>query len=148
MKTPEIKTTEMKTIGVYIGLPINHPESLIDLHMPIPDPVGRDLLVKIEAIAVNPADIRVRGRITKNSSATVLGWGASGVVEKAGPLVSEFTPGDEVFYAGDLSRPGCNSEYHLVDARIVGKKPQSSQFFVSYLMPLLSINSLCRDTIC
>ena len=100
--------------------------SLKDIELPTPSPSGRDLLVKVEAVSVNPVDTKQR----KTASATprVLGWDAAGTVAAAGDAVTLFKPGDAVYYAGDVTRPGCNSELHLVDERIVGRKPRTLDF--------------------
>ncbi|HZF85612.1 MAG TPA: alcohol dehydrogenase catalytic domain-containing protein, partial [Burkholderiaceae bacterium] len=106
------------------GLPIDDPAALVDIDLPMPLPGPRDLLVQVQAVSVNPVDTKVR----MNSPVTaprVLGWDAVGTVHAVGADVTLFKPGDEVFYAGAIDRPGSNSEYHLVDERIVGHKPRS-----------------------
>ena len=107
----------------------------------LPDPVaaGRDLLVKVEAVSVNPVDYKQR----KLGSPTpkVLGWDAAGIVQAVGPQVSLFKPGDAVYYAGDVTRPGCNSQLHLVDERIVGRKPKSLDFAQAAAIPLTAITA-------
>ncbi len=110
-----------------------------DIELPKPSPIGRDLLVKVEAVSVNPVDYKQR----KASSATprVLGWDAAGMVEAAGPEASLFKPGDAVYYAGDITRPGCNSEFHLVDERIVGRKPAKLDFAQAAAIPLTAITA-------
>jgi zinc-binding alcohol dehydrogenase family protein len=109
-----------------------------DLELPKPAPAGRDLLVKVEAISVNPVDYKQRKQAT---TSRILGWDASGTVEAAGPQVQLFKPGDTVYYAGDVTRPGCNSEFHLVDERIVGRKPKTLDFAQAAAMPLTSITA-------
>jgi len=113
--------------------------SLNDIELPKPAPAGRDLLVKVEAISVNPVDTKQR----KAGSPTprVLGWDAAGTVAAAGPQVTLFKPGDAVYYAGDVTRPGCDSEYHLVDERIVGRKPKSLDFAQAAAIPLTAITA-------
>ena len=114
----------MKAIALTHYLPISNPESLMDVEIDKPTPAGRDLLVKVEAIGVNPVDTKVRAPKDKvEETPRVLGWDASGVVEAVGPDVTLFKVGDPVFYAGSIARPGTNSEFHLVDERIVGVKP-------------------------
>jgi len=110
-----------------------------EIELPKPSPAGRDLLVKVEAISVNPVDTKQRK--TKTSGSHVLGWDAAGTVEAIGKDVSLFKPGDAVYYAGDVTRPGCDSEYHLVDERIVGRKPKSLDFAQAAAMPLTSITA-------
>jgi NADPH:quinone reductase len=92
-----------------------------EIEQPKPAPGGHDLLVKVEAISVNPVDTKQRK--VDSPAPRVLGWDAAGTVEAVGPEVTLFKPGDEVYYAGDVTRPGANSELHLVDERIVGRKP-------------------------
>src|SRR2546423_954926 len=110
-----------------------------DIELPKPAPTGRDLLVRVEAISVNPVDYKQR----KIDSPTprVLGWDAAGVVEAAGPQATLFKPGDAVYYAGDVTRPGANSEFHLVDERIVGRKPSRLEFPQAAAIPLTPITA-------
>ncbi|EPE96325.1 zinc-binding alcohol dehydrogenase family protein [Rhizobium grahamii CCGE 502] len=113
----------MKAIGVRSPLPIDDPASLTDVDLPRPEPTGRDLVVRIEAVSVNPVDTEMRMQPSaERGTFKVLGWDAAGTVEAVGPEVSLFAPGDRVFYAGALGRAGTNAEFHLVDERIVGKK--------------------------
>lgn len=109
-----------------------------DLDLPKPSPSGRDLLVKVEAVSVNPVDYKQRKAA---STSKILGWDAAGTVESAGKDVTLFRPGDAVYYAGDVTRPGCDSEYHLVDERIVGRKPKKLDFAQAAAMPLTSITA-------
>jgi NADPH2:quinone reductase len=114
-------------------------DSLNDIELPRPAPSGHDLLVKVEAVSVNPVDTKQR----KAGSPTprVLGWDASGTVEAVGPDVTLFKPGDAVYYAGDVTRPGCDSEFHLVDERIVGRKPKKLDFAQAAAIPLTAITA-------
>ena len=99
---------------------------LVNIEQPTPTPVGRDLLIEIKAVSVNPVDVKVRQNAKIESGHwKVLGWDAAGIVTAIGPDVTLFQPGDEVFYAGAIDRPGTNAEYHLVDERIVGMKPKT-----------------------
>ena len=132
----------MKAVGYIKSLPPDHPESLIDLNLPTPIPSGRDLLVRIEAISVNPVDTKIRrSGDTANGAPRILGWDAAGVVVAIGPDASLFKIGDEVYYAGDLTRPGTNAEFHLVDERIVGHKPRSLTFPQAAALPLTAITA-------
>jgi len=108
-----------------------------------PVPTGRDLLVRVKAIiSVNPVDVKVRAPKNRTETAPrVLGWDVAGVVEQIGPDCSLFKPGDEVYYAGSLMRPGGNSEFHLVDERIVGTKPATLDFAQAAALPLTSITA-------
>jgi len=110
-----------------------------DVELPKPAPSGRDLLVKVEAVSVNPVDTKQRK--TKTSGSHVLGWDVAGTVESIGKDVTLFKPGDAVYYAGDVTRPGANSEFHLVDERIVGRKPKKLDFAQAAAMPLTSITA-------
>ena len=132
----------MKAVALHRYLPIDHPESLLDVSLPRPVPQGRDLLVAVKAIAVNPVDVKVRAPKDKvEATPRVLGWDAAGVVEAVGPEVTGFQPGDRVFYAGDITRAGSNSEYQLVDARIVGHAPTSIGLEQAAALPLTAITA-------
>ncbi|HEX4326325.1 MAG TPA: zinc-binding alcohol dehydrogenase family protein [Burkholderiales bacterium] len=136
----------MKAVALTRYLPINDPLSLIDVDLPAPTPGPRDLLVKVEAIAVNPVDTKVRAPKKANrdkveASPRVLGWDAAGTVEQAGAEVTLFKPGDRVYYAGDITRPGSNSAFQLVDERIVGHAPKSLSFAEAAALPLTSITA-------
>ncbi len=115
---------------------------LTDIELPKPVPFGRDILVEVRAISVNPVDIKVRKSVQPPQGEwKVLGWDATGVVVGTGPEVKRFRPGDEVFYAGDITRPGANSEFHLVDERIVGHKPKSLGWAEAAALPLTTITA-------
>ena len=132
----------MKAVGYYRSLPIDSVQSLVDLDLPVPSPGLRDLLVRVEAVSVNPVDVKIRGRAAPpEGESKVLGWDAAGVVESVGAEVTLFKPGDAVFYAGTLDRPGTNSEFHLVDERIVGRKPASLSFAEAAALPLTAITA-------
>jgi NADPH:quinone reductase len=109
-----------------------------EIEQPKPAPGGRDLLVKVEAISVNPVDYKQRKAATASK---ILGWDAAGTVAATGPEAKLFKAGDEVYYAGDVTRPGANSEFHLVDERIVGRKPKKLDFAQAAAMPLTSITA-------
>jgi NADPH2:quinone reductase len=132
----------MRAIGYRNPGPIDAPEALVDIELPRPVPEPRDLLVEVRAVSVNPVDTKVRRRAAADPGQwKVLGWDAAGVVVDAGASVSRFKPGDEVFYAGSLSRQGTNAEYHLVDERIVGHKPASIGFAEAAALPLTAITA-------
>ncbi|MFJ4113421.1 zinc-binding alcohol dehydrogenase family protein [Pseudomonas sp. NPDC089758] len=122
------------------GLPIQDPQSLYEADLPKPTPGARDLLVEVKAIAVNPVDTKVRASRSADQP-QVLGWDAVGIVREVGNAVTLFQPGDEVFYAGAIDRPGSYSEYHLVDERIVGRKPRSLDDASAAALPLTSITA-------
>ena len=111
-----------------------------DVELPDPVPAGHDLLVKVEAVSVNPVDTKQR-KASPADPRRILGWDAAGVVQAVGPKVSLFKPGDAVYYAGDVTRPGCNSALHLVDERIVGRKPKSLDFAQAAAIPLTAITA-------
>jgi NADPH:quinone reductase len=134
----------MKAVGLTRYLPITDPESLRDMEFSKPEPEGRDLLIRIEAVSVNPIDTKIRGSKSSDHhelSPRVLGWDAAGVVEAIGSQAGFFHPGDEVYYAGSLTRPGTNSEYHLVDERLVAKKPASFDMAQAAAFPLTAITA-------
>ncbi len=115
---------------------------LQDIDLPIPEPGPHDLLVEIKAVAINPVDNKIRQRIVPEAGEwQVLGWDAAGIVCQVGERVSLFKPGDEVFYAGAIDRPGCFSEYHRVDERIVGRKPTTLRFEEAAALPLTAITA-------
>ncbi|NMZ80067.1 zinc-binding alcohol dehydrogenase family protein [Pseudomonas mandelii] len=122
------------------ALPIDDPDALIDISLPVPTPGPRDLLVEVRAVSVNPVDTKVRaGTFTKEPK--ILGWDATGIVREVGSEVTLFQPGDEVFYAGSIARTGSYSEFHLVDERIVGHKPRSLSAADAAALPLTSITA-------
>ncbi len=132
----------MKAVALTHYLPITDPNSFLDVDLPTPTPLGRDILVAIKAVAVNPVDTKVRApKDLVEETPRVLGYDASGVVEAVGPDVSLFQPGDEVYYAGDITRPGTNSQFHLVDERIVGVKPKSLSHAQAAALPLTTITA-------
>ncbi|WP_432383073.1 zinc-binding alcohol dehydrogenase family protein [Duganella sp. P38] len=132
----------MKAIAYRQSLPIENAESLIDIELPAPQATGRDLLVEVRAISVNPVDTKIRRNVAPaEGQAKVIGWDAAGVVKAVGPDVSLFKVGDEVWYAGDLTRAGTNSELHLVDERIVGHKPKNLDFAQAAALPLTTITA-------
>jgi zinc-binding alcohol dehydrogenase family protein len=132
----------MKAVGYIKSLPINDPESLQDIELLQPIATGRDLLVKIKAIAVNPVDCKIRTRVSATGGEyKVLGWDAVGEVVATGETVTEFKPGDVVYYAGDLNRQGSNAEYQRVDERLVGIKPRSLSDAEAAALPLTSITA-------
>ncbi|MGB5281246.1 MAG: zinc-binding alcohol dehydrogenase family protein [Arenicellales bacterium] len=131
----------MKAIGYIKSLPISDPESLNDIELPQPIATGRDVLVKVKAIAVNPVDYKIRQRVSPEDDYKVIGWDAVGEVVAAGEAVTQFKPGDAVYYAGDLNRQGSNAEYQLVDERIVGHKPKSLSDADAAALPLTTITA-------
>ena len=132
----------MKAIGYYRNLPISDAESLVDLTLPDPVPGDRDLLVEVRAVSVNPVDVKIRAnKAPEAGQPKVIGWDAAGVVRAVGKDVTLFKPGDKVWYAGSLVRPGTNSELHIVDERIVGPMPQTLDFAAAAALPLTTITA-------
>ncbi|MBB5699165.1 zinc-binding alcohol dehydrogenase family protein [Sphingomonas yantingensis] len=122
---------------------IERPDALSDLELSRPVPSGRDLLVAVEAVSVNPVDAKVRAAAGPfdGRSERILGWDAAGVVQAIGPDVTRFEVGDPIFYAGDISRDGSNAEYQLVDERIVGHRPRSIGAADAAALPLTAITA-------
>ena len=132
----------MKAVAFTRYLPITDPQALIDVELPRPAPEGRDILVEVQAVAVNPVDTKVRAsRDTSGNTPQVIGYDAAGVVAEVGPDVTLFRPGDEVYYAGDITRPGTNQQFHLVDERIVGRKPATLSFAEAAALRLTTITA-------
>jgi NADPH:quinone reductase-like Zn-dependent oxidoreductase len=131
----------MKAVAyLQAGLPIDDPAALVDVDLPQPVPGPRDLLVKVHAVSVNPVDTKVRHR-AQVTEPRVLGWDAVGTVEAVGEAVTLFKPGEVVYYAGSINRPGSNAEYQLVDERIVARKPASLDDAQAAALPLTAITA-------
>lgn len=132
----------MKAVGFTHYLPIENESAFLDLNVEKPKPEGRDILVNVKAVAINPVDTKVRAPKDKvEETPRIIGYDASGVVEAVGPDVTLFKPGDEVYYAGDITRSGTNAEFHLADERIVGRKPASLSHAESAALPLTTITA-------
>jgi len=134
----------MKAIGFKQSLPITEEDSFIAFETEIPKPIGRDLLVKVQANSVNPVDYKIRQNAAKDQvldTPKIIGWDAVGIVEAVGEEVSLFNVGDAVFYAGDLTRSGSNAEYQLVDERIVGRKPKNLSIAEAAAIPLTGLTA-------
>lgn len=132
----------MKAIGYYTPGTIDRDDALLDLDIPEPVAGPRDLIVRVKAISVNPADTQFRASSRPpEGMAKILGWDAAGIVEAVGSEATLFAVGDEVFYAGDMTRPGANAELHAVDERIVGRKPRTLGWAEAAAMPLTSLTA-------
>lgn len=132
----------MKAIGVTHHLPVTNPSCLIDLEIPVPRPGPRDLLVRVQAVSVNPIDTKLRARQhLKKEVPIVLGYDASGMVEAIGEKVTQFQVGDAIYYAGSILRPGSNAQFQLVDERIVGHKPASLSWESAASIPLILLTA-------
>jgi len=132
----------MKAIALTRYLPVDDPESLLDVELPQPRPGEHDLLVRVEAVSVNPVDTKLRAPKSQvEAQPKVLGYDAAGVVEAAGAAVAGFKPGDRVYYAGDITRPGSNAEFQLVDARLAAAMPRSLDFAQAAALPLVALTA-------
>ncbi|MEL7311504.1 MAG: zinc-binding alcohol dehydrogenase family protein [Pseudomonadota bacterium] len=131
----------MKAIGYLQAGPVEDRSGLVEFEAPIPEPAARDLLVSVKGVSVNPVDLKVRTAMEPDSPPRVLGFDAAGVVQAVGSDVQHYKPGDEVFYAGDLTRPGSNAQFQLVDERIVGRKPESLDYQSAAAIPLTAITA-------
>lgn len=132
----------MKAVGYQTSLAIDHADALVDITLPEQVASGRDLLVEVHAVSVNPVDTKIRrNRTPASGQSVVLGWDAAGIVRAVGPECTLFKPGDRVWYAGDISRSGTNAELHLVDERIVGHMPESLGFAEAAALPLTAITA-------
>jgi zinc-binding alcohol dehydrogenase family protein len=132
----------MKAVGYFASLPITDSASLQDLIVPDPSPRARDLLVRVAAIAVNPVDTKIRGRRPAvGDSPEIIGWDAVGIVEEAGADATLFKPGDRIYYAGELNRPGANGELHAIDERLAALAPTSLSDADAAALPLTSITA-------
>ena len=131
----------MKAIGYQQPGPLSAPEALVEIEAAKPELGPRDLLVEVRGISVNPVDVKVRAAWDVEEGKRILGYDASGIVREVGSEVSLFQVGDEVYYAGDITRQGTNAEFHAVDERIVGRKPASLDFAEAAGLPLTSITA-------
>lgn len=132
----------MRAVGYHASGPIDRDDALVDLEIERPIPSGHDLLVQVEAISVNPVDYKVRIRQSPAAGVPgVLGWDAVGEVAETGDAVTAFKPGDRVWYAGAINRPGTNAEYHLVDERIVGTRPAGASNAEAAALPLTTLTA-------
>jgi NADPH2:quinone reductase len=140
--SPPSQEALMRAVGYQESLSIDSPSALVDIDQPKPVATGRDLLVQVHAVSVNPVDTKVRKRAKPEAGDwKILGYDAAGIVTAVGPQASLFKPGDAVFYAGDITRQGTNAELHLVDERIVGHKPKSLDWAQAAALPLTAITA-------
>jgi zinc-binding alcohol dehydrogenase family protein len=121
----------------------DQPSAFIEIMQPMPQPGEHDLLVEVKAVSVNPVDTKVHASLSKNGlqAPRILGWDASGIVKAVGTSVTQFKAGDEVWYAGDITRPGSNATHQLIDARIVGHKPQNLHWAAAAALPLTALTA-------
>ncbi|WP_249356415.1 MULTISPECIES: zinc-binding alcohol dehydrogenase family protein [unclassified Gordonia (in: high G+C Gram-positive bacteria)] len=134
-------TREMTALVAVGANSVEDPSAFAETTMPVPAPRPHDLLVEVRAVSVNPVDTKVRAGLRDSDPPRVLGFDAAGIVVGIGDEVSRFAVGDEVYYAGSIDRPGTNAEFHLVDERIVGRKPSSLDFGAAAALPLTTITA-------
>lgn len=127
-------------VGYRESLPISDPNALVDAKVERPVLQPRDLLVRVEAVSVNPIDIKQRTRVSPDGL-RVLGFDAAGTVVAVGAEVSSYSPGDEVWYAGAVNRPGSNQQFQAVDERLVGRRPRTVSFADAASLPLTSVTA-------
>jgi NADPH2:quinone reductase len=131
----------MKAIGYVDAGPISAENALFEFETDVAEPGPNDLLVEVRGISLNPVDVKVRANMQPDGAQRILGFDAAGIVQAVGSETTRFKPGDEVFYAGDITRPGSNAEFQLVDERIVGRKPSSLDFAEAAGIPLTTITA-------
>lgn len=132
-------SAQMAAIGAFAAASLD--DGLRDVTIDVPELRARDVLVRVEAVSVNPVDVKVRAGLQRSAEPAILGYDAAGIVEAVGPEVSTLSVGDEVWYAGDINRPGSNAEFHAVDERIVSRKPSSLSFADAAALPLTTITA-------
>lgn len=131
----------MTAIGAFATKSLEDDKALQDVVVEVPGLRPRDVLVRVQAVSVNPADLKVRAALQTSPEPAILGYDAAGIVEAVGPQVETLSVGDEVWYAGDLNRPGSNAEFQAVDERIVARKPSSLSFADAAALPLTTITA-------
>lgn len=131
----------MRAIGAFEGRPIADSDSLVDVEVPVPQLHPRDVLVRVQAVSVNPVDVKVRASLQRSPTPRILGFDATGVVEAVGAQVSTLAVGDEVWYAGDLTRPGSDAELQAVDERIVAERPGTLDPAQAAALPLTALTA-------
>ncbi|WP_432563019.1 zinc-binding alcohol dehydrogenase family protein [Kineococcus sp. SYSU DK003] len=131
----------VSAVAALDGRPISDPAALVDVEVPVPELRPRDVLIDVQAVSVNPVDVKVRAGLDRQDTPKVLGWDAAGVVEAVGPAVQGLSVGDEVWYAGDLTRQGSNTRLQAVDERLVSRKPTSLSFAEAAALPLTTITA-------
>lgn len=132
----------MRAVAFKTPGPIDREDALVDIALPDPAPGPHDLLVRVHAVSVNPVDVKVRGGMRPGADDwRILGYDAAGEVVAVGAEVSGFAPGDAVWYAGQIDRPGSNAELQCVDHRIAAKKPETLDWAAAAAMPLTTITA-------
>ena len=141
---------KMRAVGYAASLPVTDERSLFEFETAVPQPGPHDLLVRVHAVSVNPVDVKSRMRRQgTEAQPLILGWDAAGIVEAVGASCSLFKPGDHVYYAGNINRPGTDAQLHVVDECIVGRKPKSLSFAQAAALPLTTLTAweLMKDGI-
>ena len=131
----------MRAVAFTRSLPVTDPDCLLDVELPVPEPGPNDVLVRVEAVSVNPVDTKVRGGGDTGGEPRVLGFDAAGVVVAVGAEVTLYSVGEDVMYAGAIDRPGTNAQFHTVDQRLVGPKPASLTYAEAAALPLTAITA-------
>ncbi|GAV98476.1 hypothetical protein CS176_2706 [Corynebacterium glutamicum] len=138
MDTPD---PTMSAVAMLDSIPSDQPDFLVDVEVDQPTPGPHDVLVKIEAVSINPVDTKVRMRAGKQKHPKILGFDAAGEVVTVGSQVTLFNVGDKVFYTGSNQRPGSNAQYQVVDERLVGHAPQSLEPHDAAALPLVALTA-------
>ncbi len=131
---------ESTAFGYAANLPVENPDAIVMRTVQVADPRPHDLLVRVRAVSINPVDVKLRAG-SPSSGFRILGFDASGVAEQVGDSVTLFSPGDEVFYAGTIDRPGSDQLLQLVDERIVGHKPATLSLTDAASLPLTALTA-------
>ncbi|NRA29430.1 MAG: zinc-binding alcohol dehydrogenase family protein [Parvularculaceae bacterium] len=131
----------MKAIAHTQTTTLDTPNALVEVDVETPTPGPRDIVVDVRGVSVNPVDTKVRALMEPDGDHRILGWDAAGTVTAVGSAVENYKVGDEVFYAGDITRAGSHAEFQAVDERIVGRKPQSLSFKDAAALPLTAITA-------
>lgn len=117
-------------------------QSIVAIDLPPLSPEPADLLVEIDAVSINPVDLKVRdGRPAGDTTPLIAGWDAAGRVIATGSEVDGFTAGDRVMYAGDVTRPGCYASHNLVDHRLAARVPDGMDSATAASIPLTAITA-------
>jgi len=134
----------MKTVGFKTSHDIGHEDSLLEFESVNPIAKGFDVVVKINAVSMNPVDTKIRALTaidTVLDEPKILGYDAVGIVQSIGSEVTTVSVGDRVFYAGDITRSGSNSQFQAVDSRIIAKAPKTLKDDEATVLPLTSITA-------
>ncbi|WP_366247637.1 zinc-binding alcohol dehydrogenase family protein [Terribacillus aidingensis] len=131
----------MRAIGIYKNKSVDQADSFIEEQVDKPTASGEDVLVQVKAVSVNPVDTKQRKLKENDGTFRILGFDAAGIIEEVGENVEGFQPGDEVYYAGSVARQGSNSEFQLVDHKVIAKKPANLSFAEAAALPLTALTA-------